>query len=131
MKLPLALALAVAVSQVAAAETPSPSPAPSPTAPAAPAAPAPAKIEPAASTSAPAAAPIMPDSALMKLIENVRKSPIGSEPNALSYLDLIGTGRANAAQVNDFAAYLGKRVRMPSDGLDDFPAPSASGKIMK
>jgi tetratricopeptide (TPR) repeat protein len=39
----------------------------------------------------------------------VRSGPIGAEPNAVAYLDLIGAGRATAAQVNDFAAYLAKR----------------------
>ena len=52
---------------------------------------------------------VMPDSTLQKTIEAVRMTPIGSEPNAVTYLDLISTGRANPAQVNDFAAYLAKR----------------------
>ena len=51
----------------------------------------------------------LPDSSLMKTIELVRNGPIGKEPNAVAYLDLIGAGRATAAQVNDFAAYIAKR----------------------
>jgi tetratricopeptide (TPR) repeat protein len=67
--------------------------------------------EPAvAAAAAPApVAPLLPDTALTKTIEQVRKSPIGREPNAANYLDLIGAGKATAAQVNDFAAYLAKR----------------------
>ena len=57
---------------------------------------------------APTAA-ILPDTSLNKTIALVRKSPIGSEPNAIAYLDLMSAGRASAAQVNDFAAYIAKR----------------------
>ena len=61
------------------------------------------------SGAAAAAAVIMPDPALTKTIAQVRLGPIGAEPNAVTYLDLINTGRASPAQVNDFAAYLAKR----------------------
>ena len=33
----------------------------------------------------------------------------GREPNAVAYLDMIDKGEASAAQVGDFATYLGKR----------------------
>jgi tetratricopeptide (TPR) repeat protein len=51
----------------------------------------------------------LPDASLTKTLEQVRTGPIGKEPNAIAYLDLIGAGRATAAQVNDFAAYIAKR----------------------
>jgi tetratricopeptide (TPR) repeat protein len=54
-------------------------------------------------------APILPDAALMKVIAKLRESPIGTEPNSVAYLDRISAGKATAAQVNDFAAYLAKR----------------------
>jgi tetratricopeptide (TPR) repeat protein len=74
----------------------------------APADPSPA---PAASAgdSAAAAPPVLPDEALLKTIEQVRKSPVGYEANAMTYLNLIAAGQATAPQVNDFAAYLAKR----------------------
>lgn len=96
MKLHLSLALSFAVSAAPAAVT-------------ADLAAAPGKLESASAASATAAAPVMPDSSLAKTIDQVRKSPIGSEANPVSYLDLISTGRASAAQVNDFAAYVAKR----------------------
>lgn len=71
--------------------------------------PAPSSLDSASAASATAAAPVMPDSTLLKTIDQVRKTPIGSEPNAITYLDLISNGRASAAQVNDLAAYLAKR----------------------
>lgn len=55
------------------------------------------------------AAPTLPDASLAKLTAALREGPIGTDPNAVAYLDLIDTGRASAAQVNDFAAYLAKR----------------------
>jgi tetratricopeptide (TPR) repeat protein len=59
----------------------------------------------------PAAPPaaVLPDPSLINTIELVRRSPIGKEPNAVAYLDLMAAGGASAAQVNDFAAYLAKR----------------------
>ncbi len=62
-----------------------------------------------ASAAAPAAAAVLPDGSLSKTIEQMRKGPMGSERNAVAYLDLIGEGRATPAQVNDFAAYVAKR----------------------
>ena len=53
--------------------------------------------------------PILPDSSLTKTIALVRKSAIGSDPNVIAYLDLMSTGQASGAQVNDFAAYVAKR----------------------
>jgi tetratricopeptide (TPR) repeat protein len=52
---------------------------------------------------------VMPGASLSKTIEQMRKSAIGNEPNAVAYLDLIGEGRATPAQANDFAAYVAKR----------------------
>jgi tetratricopeptide (TPR) repeat protein len=84
---------------------------------------APAPAPPASTaTAAPAAAPapapaaILPDAALLHTIELVRRSPIGNEPNAVAYLDLMAAGSASAAQVNDFAAYVAKRG-MPNVAL--------------
>jgi tetratricopeptide (TPR) repeat protein len=70
---------------------------------------APAASEPATPSTPPEPAPILPDSSLTKTIALVRKSPIGSEPNVIAYLDLMSTGQASGAQVNDFAAYVAKR----------------------
>jgi tetratricopeptide (TPR) repeat protein len=73
-----------------------------------PATPPPAPTAQAAA--APAAVPaVPPGSSLVKLSQRLRQGPIGAEANAVAYLDLIDTGRATAAQVNDFAAYLAKR----------------------
>jgi tetratricopeptide (TPR) repeat protein len=55
------------------------------------------------------AALVVPDPALQNTIELVRRSPVGKEPNAIAYLDLMTAGHASAAQVNDFAAYIAKR----------------------
>ena len=55
------------------------------------------------------AAVVLPDASLIKAIEHLRKGPMGTEHNAVAYLDLIGDGRATPAQVNDFAAYVAKR----------------------
>lgn len=52
---------------------------------------------------------VMPDRALTRTIEQVRKGTIGKEPNTVAYLDLIVAGRATAPQVNDLAAYVAKR----------------------
>jgi tetratricopeptide (TPR) repeat protein len=71
--------------------------------------PATSHLDSAASAPAAAVAPIMPDAALTKTIAQVRLGPIGAEPTAVTYLDLINAGRASAPQVNDFAAYLAKR----------------------
>jgi tetratricopeptide (TPR) repeat protein len=75
--------------------------------------PAPPPATPAPVPSAPPVAPpkalIVPDAALTKTIGNVRVSPIGAEPNAVNYLNLIQAGKATPAQVNDFAAYIAKR----------------------
>lgn len=65
---------------------------------------APEPTPPPATTTA-----FMPDTSLKNTIALVRKSPIGSEPNANAYLDLMSVGQASAAQVNDFAAYVAKR----------------------
>ena len=54
-------------------------------------------------------ATVLPETSLKNTIALVRKSPIGREPNAIAYLDLMSAGRASAAQVNDFAAYVAKR----------------------
>jgi len=62
-----------------------------------------------ASAATTAAAAVLPDGALRKTIEQMRKGPIGSERNAVAYLDLIDEGRATPAQVNDFAAYVARR----------------------
>lgn len=70
---------------------------------------APGRPRLASVSSATSAAAVIPDASLKKTIEQVRKGPIGSEPNAVAYLDLIDAGHATAAQVNDFAAYLAKR----------------------
>jgi len=51
----------------------------------------------------------LPSNNLVKLSQRLRQGPVGAEPNALAYLDLIESGKATAAQVNDFAAYLAKR----------------------
>ena len=70
-----------------------------------------APAQPTLESASPAtpAAVVMPDSSLTKTIEQVRRGTIGHEPNAVVYLDLIGSGRATAAQVNDLAAYIAKR----------------------
>ena len=85
-------------------------------------APAPPSPDPAAATpvaGAPSAtaptpppavpAPILPDASLMNTIGLVRKSAVGSEPNVNAYLDRMVAGKASAAMVNDFAAYIAKR----------------------
>lgn len=59
---------------------------------------------------------VTPDSSLAKAMRQLREGPIGREPNAVAYLDLMDAGRASAAQVNDFAAYLAKRG-MPAAAL--------------
>ncbi|HEX4823494.1 MAG TPA: tetratricopeptide repeat protein [Candidatus Polarisedimenticolaceae bacterium] len=75
-----------------------------------PAAPPPA---PGAASAEAVAASILPTqspgSSLHKLGQHLRQGPVGAEPNAVAYLDLIDAGKATAAQVNDFAAYLAKR----------------------
>jgi hypothetical protein len=115
-------------SKASADEKPAPVQAPTSTAPspATPAAPVPAPAPVAATTSpsaAPAAAaaavptpatpphpaPNLPDTTLKATMDLVRKSPVGTEPNAVAYLDLMAAGKASAAQVNDFAAYIAKR----------------------
>jgi tetratricopeptide (TPR) repeat protein len=94
--------------QTAADTTPAPSPAPAPGATAAlPAAGvAAATSAPVAASAAPA---VLPGASLRKLSGFLRAGPIGREPNAHAYLDLIDAGKATPAQVNDFAAYLAKR----------------------
>lgn len=104
MRIPALLALTLAVSLTRAVDKPEPTVA------------ATSKLQSTTAASATANAPVMPDATLTKTIDQVRKSPIGGEPNVVSYLDLIGTGRATAPQVNDFAAYLAKRG-MPRLGL--------------
>ena len=69
----------------------------------------PTASEPAAPSTPPVPAPILPDSSLTSTMALVRKSAIGSEPNVIAYLDLMSTGKASGAQVNDFAAYVAKR----------------------
>ena len=70
---------------------------------------APSATAPSATPSPAAPQPVLPDAELTKMIAAVRKSPIGTEPNAMTYLDMIESGKATAAQVNDFAAYVAKR----------------------
>jgi Tetratricopeptide repeat len=85
---------------------PAPAPAPVPTE----TAPAPAATP--AATAAPAPVPPpppLPDADLLKLSQLMREGPLGREPNAVAYLDLIVAGKASAAQVNDFAAYVAKK----------------------
>jgi len=89
--------------------------APAPAAPA-PAAPAGTTATPAGSDAPPApvaagtsATQAVPDTSLNKIIARLREGPIGAEPNAVAYMDLIEQGRATPSQVNDFAAYLAKR----------------------
>jgi len=69
----------------------------------------PAPAEPASPPAPAPTAPILPDSSLKNTMTLVRKSPIGSDPNVIAYLDLMSTGQASGAQVNDFAAYVAKR----------------------
>jgi len=64
---------------------------------------------PAAAAAAGAVPPPHVPISLVKLGQHLRQGPIGAEPNANAYLDLIESGRATAPQVNDFAAYLAKR----------------------
>jgi tetratricopeptide (TPR) repeat protein len=74
--------------------------------------PAPSTPEATAPEATPAAAPpapVLPDPTLQNTIALVRRSPVGKEPNAVAYLDLMSAGQASAAQVNDFAAYIAKR----------------------
>ena len=52
---------------------------------------------------------VPPDSSVTKAIAVLRESALGSEPNTVAYLDLVGAGRASPAQLNDLAAYLAKR----------------------
>ncbi len=59
---------------------------------------------------------VLPESSLAKAMRQLRDGPIGREKNAVAYLDLMDQGRASAAQVNDFAAYLAKRG-MPGAAL--------------
>ena len=73
-----------------------------------PAAPPPAPTAASATAAAAVPPPHVPSS-LLKIGQHLRQGPIGAEPNAIAYLDLIDSGRATAAQVNDFAAYLAKR----------------------
>jgi tetratricopeptide (TPR) repeat protein len=107
----------------AASPAPTPAPAAAPVATPAPSA-APAPVTPpevppaAAAASAPEATPKpeptpapppLPDAPLLKISKHLREGPIGREPNAVTYLDLIDHGQATAAQVGDFATYLGKK----------------------
>jgi len=73
--------------------------------------PPPPKPETATATAKPAPAPavILPDASLTKTLEVMRRGPLGSEHDAVAYMDLIASGGASAAQVNDFAAYVAKR----------------------
>ena len=107
-----AMLAALVVSSFGLAADPVASPAPSP-APSATPAPAPAAVEPAPeATPKPEptpAPPPLPDAALLKMSKHLREGPIGREPNAVNYLDLIDSGQASAAQVGDFATYLGKK----------------------
>jgi tetratricopeptide (TPR) repeat protein len=54
-------------------------------------------------------AAVLPNASLTKTIAQLRKSALGTEPNTVAYFDLVGAGKATAAQVNDLAAYLAKR----------------------
>jgi tetratricopeptide (TPR) repeat protein len=115
---PVTVAAAILLaSAVALAQSPAPSPTPSPTP-----APAPAETaaEPAAVPTEPVASPAptpaptpapppLPDADLLKISKRLREGPIGREPNAVAYLEMIDKGQASAAQVGDFATYLGKR----------------------
>lgn len=46
---------------------------------------------------------------LDRVVARLRVGPIGSDPSALPYLDLIETGQATAAEMNDFAAWVARR----------------------
>jgi len=121
----IALAGLVLVPSLALAADPVASPAPSPAPAASPvpaASPSPEAAEPspapaaatapeeAAAKPAPTPAPPpLPDASLLKISQKLREGPIGREPNAVTYLDLIEHGQASAPQVGDFATYLGKR----------------------
>jgi tetratricopeptide (TPR) repeat protein len=101
--------LALAADPVA---SPAPSPAPATPPEASPAPEAAAAPAPEAATPKPEptpAPPPLPESSLLKMSQKLREGPIGREPNAVTYLDLIDHGQASAAQVGDFATYLGKR----------------------
>jgi tetratricopeptide (TPR) repeat protein len=74
--------------------------------------PAPSAPESTVAEATPAPVPpalILPDPPLQNTIDLVRRSPVGKEPNAVAYLDLMSAGKASAAEVNDFAAYIAKR----------------------
>jgi tetratricopeptide (TPR) repeat protein len=58
--------------------------------------------------------PPLPNSTLMKTIQRLRANPVGQEPNPAAYLTLIESGKASAAEVNDFATYLAKRGAVPT-----------------
>ena len=55
------------------------------------------------------APPVLPDAELLKTIEKLRETTIGTEPTAVAYMDRIAAGQATAPQINDFAAYVAKR----------------------
>jgi tetratricopeptide (TPR) repeat protein len=75
-----------------------------------PSAPPPAEATPAATPApAPAPAAVLPDSSVLKTLEVLRRGPLGTEHDAVAYMDLIAGGGATPAQVNDFAAYVAKR----------------------
>jgi len=44
-----------------------------------------------------------------RVVARLRVGPIGRDAAAAPYLDLIGTGRATAAEMNDFAAYVARK----------------------
>ncbi len=92
-----------------ASPQPAASPAPTPAAPEPTPAPAPAAATPTAAPAKPPTGPPMPDETLVKGIDKLRKGPLADDQNALNYLQLIETGKASPAQVNDFAAYIAKR----------------------
>jgi len=92
------------------AATPAPTPVPAPVAPSAAAEPAPVPTPVPTPTPAPTPPPPpVPDAALLKVSQRLREGPIGREPNAVAYLELIDHGQASPPQVGDFATYLGKR----------------------
>ena len=106
----VAASVMIAIAGPARAED-APAPAPAPAS--GPASPGSA-TGPASPTPVPAV--VMPDDTLLKAIDKLRDTAIGTEPNSVAYLDRIAAGRASAPQINDFAAYLAKRG-MPKAAL--------------
>jgi tetratricopeptide (TPR) repeat protein len=89
--------------EATAAEPQAPAPAPTPSSAAAPAA------APAATPAAAPAPPPAPTPGLEKTLARLRVSPLGKDPQAIPYLDLVEHGTATPPQLNDFAAYVAYR----------------------